>query len=121
MKVDHVLWTVVDREQRQCGGWHYFYTAVGDAMAILNSSVNFVVYVLTSYRFRRGLLAALGCGRAGRRSAELGTEAACGGGGRVVACRTSSWRRLHTTEPLTAITAPSRWRFSAVRNHESVM
>jgi len=114
----------VDPEQRQCGGWHYFYTAVGDAMAILNSSVNFVVYVLTSHRFRRGLLAALGCGQAARQSAELGTEAACGGG-TVVGCRASSWRRgPHTTEPLTTVIAPSltsRWHFSAVRNHESVM
>lgn len=33
--VDHILWTVVDPQQRQCGGWHYYYTAVGDAMAVL--------------------------------------------------------------------------------------
>lgn len=65
--VDHVLWTAVDKEMRQCGGWHYFYTAVGDAMAVLNSSVNFGVYVLTSRRFRRGVVDALRCVGDGRR------------------------------------------------------
>jgi len=44
--------------------------ALGDAMAVLNSSVNFVVYVMTSRRFRRGLLAAVGCARATGRSVE---------------------------------------------------
>lgn len=53
--VDHVLWTFVDEDERSCGHWHYYYTAVGDALAILNSSVNFVIYVLTSHRFRRRL------------------------------------------------------------------
>lgn len=53
--IDHVLWTFVSGDQRSCGHWHYYYTAIGDALAILNSSVNFVIYVLTSQRFRRRL------------------------------------------------------------------
>lgn len=63
--VDHVLWTAVDEGQRACGNWHYYYTAVGDALAILNSSVNFVIYVLTSQRFRRRLVAWFAFGRRG--------------------------------------------------------
>ena len=79
---------MVDRELRQCGGWHYFYTAVGDAMAVLNLSVNFVVYVLASRRFRRGLLTTLGCRQvAARRPAELGTETGCDGRTAIGMCR----------------------------------
>ena len=106
---------MVEREERQCGGWHYFYTAVGDAMAVLNSSVNFVVYVLASRRFRRGLVAALGCGRATQR-----LETACSGG----VYRSSSLERgLETTEPPTVTTVPSlssRWRLAA-RHRQSVI
>ena len=54
--IDHVLWTVVDEQARRCGYWHYYYTAISDALAILNSSVNFVIYVLTSRNFRHGLV-----------------------------------------------------------------
>ena len=31
------------------GEWHYYYTALGDMMAIFNSAVNFVIYV--SFRY----------------------------------------------------------------------
>lgn len=53
--VDHILWTVLDESARTCGRWHYYYTAIGDLMAICNSSVNFVIYVLTSPKFRQTL------------------------------------------------------------------
>lgn len=53
--IDHVLWTFVGHDETQCGHWHYYYTAIGDLLAILNSSVNFVVYVVASPKFRRGL------------------------------------------------------------------
>ena len=35
--------------------WHYYYTAIGDMLAIFNSAVNFVIYVLTSPKFRQHL------------------------------------------------------------------
>jgi len=54
--IDHILWTVVDEGARTCGYWHYYYTAISDTLAILNSSVNFVIYVLTSRNFRNGLV-----------------------------------------------------------------
>ncbi|KAK2168985.1 hypothetical protein LSH36_13g26050 [Paralvinella palmiformis] len=54
--IDHVLWTFVDSSERKCGHWHYYYTAISDTMAVLNSSVNFVIYVLTSRKFRTTLL-----------------------------------------------------------------
>jgi len=54
--VDHILWTVLDESLRAaCGKWHYYYTAIGDMMAICNSSVNFFIYVLTSPKFRQHL------------------------------------------------------------------
>jgi len=34
----------------------YYYTAVSDTMAILNASVNFIIYTVTSRKFRRGLI-----------------------------------------------------------------
>ena len=55
--VDHLLWTFLDQSKRGCGQWHYFYTALADLFAILNSSVNFVIYTLTSQRFRQNLSA----------------------------------------------------------------
>ena len=54
--IDHILWTFVAESARHCGNWHYYYTAIGDVLAILNSSVNFVIYILTSRKFRQGLL-----------------------------------------------------------------
>ena len=51
--VDHVLWTAVDETDRACGNWHYYYTAIADLLAILNSSVNFLIYILTSRKFRQ--------------------------------------------------------------------
>jgi len=54
--VDHICWTVLDESLRAaCGEWHYYYTAIGDMMAIFNSAVNFVIYVLTSPKFRQQL------------------------------------------------------------------
>lgn len=50
--IDHVMWTLADKSLRTCGKWHYFYTAIADALAVLNSSINFVIYVLTNRRFR---------------------------------------------------------------------
>ena len=57
--VDHILWTALDASRRACGAWHYYYTAVGDLMAICNSSVNFIIYVLTSPKFRHTLVSML--------------------------------------------------------------
>ena len=53
--VDHLLWTFVEQEKRFCGQWHYFYTAIADICGMLGSAINFIVYVLTSPRFRRHL------------------------------------------------------------------
>lgn len=54
--VDHILWTFVDKEARTCGHWHYYYTAIGDFLVIFNSSVNFVIYIVTNRNFRQGLM-----------------------------------------------------------------
>ena len=54
--IDHILWTALEDSSHKCGEWHYYYTAIGDTLAILNSSVNFLIYVLTSRKFRQILL-----------------------------------------------------------------
>lgn len=54
--IDHILWTVISDSQRSCGQWHYYYTAVADTLALLSSSVNFIIYTVTSRKFRRGLM-----------------------------------------------------------------
>ncbi len=54
--IDHILWTAVNKEQRKCGQWHYYYTAIADILAIFNSSVNFLIYIITSRKFRQLLL-----------------------------------------------------------------
>lgn len=78
--IDRVVWAFFDKGHRECGRWHYYYTAVGDLMVVLNSSVNFIVYVLASRKFRHDLFAI-------RREAcctgicrRPGTEAHAGGG-----------------------------------------
>jgi len=54
--LDHILWTFVDEKARTCGHWHYYYTAIGDFLVIFNSSVNFVIYIVTNRNFRQGLM-----------------------------------------------------------------
>ena len=72
--VDRIIWAFVDKHQRHCGRWHYYYTAVGDLMVILNSSVNFIVYVLASRKFRSNLFAVLREGRCPCTSRRLRTD-----------------------------------------------
>ena len=55
--VDHLFWTAVGDDNVICGHWLYFYTAVADMCAMLNSSVNFLIYVMTSPGFRQQFVA----------------------------------------------------------------
>ncbi|ESO01427.1 hypothetical protein HELRODRAFT_174986 [Helobdella robusta] len=54
--IDHVILTWSGKEERLCGHWIYYYTAFADFMSLVNSSVNFVVYIITSRNFRHGLM-----------------------------------------------------------------
>lgn len=52
--VDRILWTILGSPS--CGDQLYYYTAIGDLLAIFNSSVNFLIYVITSRKFRQLLV-----------------------------------------------------------------
>ena len=53
--VNQILWavTVNKEDQRECGHFHYYYTRVSDALVVLNSSTNFLVYCLFGKTFRK--------------------------------------------------------------------
>ena len=53
--IDHIFWTVLDPSLRMCKGWHYYYTAFSDLLAVCNSSINFLIYCITSASFRSQL------------------------------------------------------------------
>ena len=55
--VNQVLWNIVEDESRGCGGFHFYLRHIANALVILNSSVNFVIYTAFNTRFRRVLLA----------------------------------------------------------------
>ncbi|ESN99843.1 hypothetical protein HELRODRAFT_176608 [Helobdella robusta] len=54
--IDNILWTIFDKNQKKCGQWLFYYTAVADLLVMLNSSANFIIYLLTSPKFRLDLI-----------------------------------------------------------------
>ena len=103
--VDHILWTFVEEKARTCGHWHYYYTAVGDFLVILNSSVNFVIYIVTNRNFRQGLMLMQTAG------ASISTRDACGLAGTGTA--TADRGRLGGVGVSTA--SPARIEFIGLR------
>jgi len=57
--VDRIIWAFIGKTISECASWNFYYTAVGDIMAVVNSSVNFIIYVLASRKFRHDLFAIL--------------------------------------------------------------
>lgn len=52
---NQILWavTVDNPELRKCGHFHFYYTLISDALVVLNSSTNFLVYCLFGKTFRK--------------------------------------------------------------------
>ncbi len=50
---NQIFWAVTSIEQRSCGHFHFYYTRISDALVVLNSSTNFVVYCLFGKTFRK--------------------------------------------------------------------
>ena len=50
--VNQILWNVLDDEARTCGGFQFYLRQIANMLVILNSAVNFVIYILFNKRFR---------------------------------------------------------------------
>ena len=51
-----IFWSILPDSQRLCGGFQHYYSRVSNALVILNSAINFVLYAGTNKRFRTVLL-----------------------------------------------------------------
>lgn len=57
--INQIFWATTNRIDRECGQFHFYYTKISDALVILNSSCNFVIYVLFGKTFRRVFITTL--------------------------------------------------------------
>ena len=64
--INRVLWNVLPPEARVCGRFHFYLRYIANALVILNSAVNFIIYAFLNKRFRRVLVRTVcvwqGCG-----------------------------------------------------------
>ena len=51
--INQIFWATIDNKTRVCGHFHYYYTQVSDALVVLNSSTNFIIYCLFGKSFRK--------------------------------------------------------------------
>ncbi len=51
--INQIFWATIDNDDRQCGHFHLYYTQISDALVVLNSSTNFIIYCLFGKTFRR--------------------------------------------------------------------
>ncbi len=51
--INQIFWAMTTRYDRGCGQFHFYYTKISDALVVLNSSTNFVIYCLFGKTFRR--------------------------------------------------------------------
>ena len=51
--INQIFWAATSIEQRNCGHFHFYYTRISDALVVLNSSTNFLVYCLFGKSFRK--------------------------------------------------------------------
>ncbi|KAI0225534.1 FMRFamide receptor [Lamellibrachia satsuma] len=51
--INQIFWAATTPDGRSCGRFHYYYTRLSDALVVLNSSGNFVIYCLFGKTFRK--------------------------------------------------------------------
>ncbi|KAI0240620.1 FMRFamide receptor, partial [Lamellibrachia satsuma] len=54
--VNQVMWNVAPDEARTCGGFQFYLRNIANMLVILNSAVNFIIYILFNKRFRHVLI-----------------------------------------------------------------
>ena len=54
--VNQILWNVLPDKARKCGYFQFYLSKLSNALVILNSSVNFLIYFLFNTRFRQVLV-----------------------------------------------------------------
>lgn len=51
--VNQIFWATMSQFDRECGHFHFYYTRISDALVVMNSSTNFVIYCLFGKTFRK--------------------------------------------------------------------
>ena len=54
--VNQVMWNVAQDDARECGGFQFYLRHIANMLVILNSAVNFIIYILFNKRFRHVLI-----------------------------------------------------------------
>ena len=76
--INQIFFAVTTNEDRECGGFHFFYTKISDVLVVINSSTNFIIYCLFGQSFRRIFLDALHmkiiCGQCANAGVKLDVE-----------------------------------------------
>ena len=50
-----ILWSVLSDSHRDCGGFQFYWSPISNSLVVLNSAINFTLYVTTNIRFRNTL------------------------------------------------------------------
>ena len=53
---NQIFWNALPSRFRECGGFHFFYRPISNAMVILNSGTTFWIHMYTNTKFRRLLI-----------------------------------------------------------------
>ena len=53
---NQIFWNALPSRFRECGGFHFFYRSISNAMVILNNGTTFWVHLCTNTQFRRVLM-----------------------------------------------------------------
>ena len=54
--INQIMWNTLSNISRECGGLQYYFSKISNCLVIVNSSVNFVIYLLFNTRFKQVLL-----------------------------------------------------------------
>ena len=69
--LNQIFWATFSFDDRDCGKFHFYYTKISDLLVVVNSSCNFVVYILFGKTFRQIFFDTVCC----RNSSKVTTDA----------------------------------------------